>query len=106
MATTAACFGDSGDKSFGSQVNTFCRPFDFTLYFEDIILEVIPAAVFLFLLPGVFWILLHQKHIVSPSTRLHVKCVRDFVTIINSSSHKDVLIFGERHFYSSSQHYN
>lgn len=37
----------SCDARFGPQVDTTCRSFDFTLYFEDLILSMIPSAILL-----------------------------------------------------------
>jgi ATP-binding cassette, subfamily C (CFTR/MRP), member 1 len=39
------------DAAFGPPVQTSCRSFDFTLYFEDVVLATLPAAVFLLALP-------------------------------------------------------
>ncbi|KAJ5091112.1 hypothetical protein NUU61_005982 [Penicillium alfredii] len=37
----------SSDNRFGPQVLVQCRPFDFTLLFENVVFAVVPAAVFL-----------------------------------------------------------
>ncbi|KAL1981835.1 hypothetical protein VTN96DRAFT_2080 [Rasamsonia emersonii] len=50
MATTSGCLLDS-DNQFGPRVNIECRSFDFTLLFEDAFFTVLPAAIFLLLLP-------------------------------------------------------
>ncbi|PYH88753.1 hypothetical protein BO71DRAFT_435441 [Aspergillus ellipticus CBS 707.79] len=47
----AACDADS-DRQFGPRVATNCRGFDFTLLFEDAMLTVVPAALFLLFLPA------------------------------------------------------
>ena len=39
------------DNSFGPQVDITCRPFDFTLLFEDAIFSAMPAALMLLLVP-------------------------------------------------------
>ncbi|KAK0634859.1 putative ATP-binding cassette transporter [Bombardia bombarda] len=45
-----------GDDQFSPRVDTACRPFDFTLLFEDVFFVALPAAMFLLLLP---WRLRH-----------------------------------------------
>ncbi|PYH87450.1 hypothetical protein BO71DRAFT_298674, partial [Aspergillus ellipticus CBS 707.79] len=45
------CDADS-DRQFGPRVATNCRGFDFTLLFEDAMLTVVPAALFLLFLPA------------------------------------------------------
>ncbi|KAH8703553.1 P-loop containing nucleoside triphosphate hydrolase protein [Talaromyces proteolyticus] len=39
------------DAAFGPRVDPSCRAFDFTLYFEDIFLTILPNAAFIFSLP-------------------------------------------------------
>ena len=41
----------NGDNQVGPRVDTNCRPFDFTLLFEDSFFVALPAALFLLLLP-------------------------------------------------------
>ena len=41
----------NGDDHFGPRVDIACRPFDFTLLFEDAFFVALPAALFLPLLP-------------------------------------------------------
>jgi len=41
----------SNDDEFGPRVNPHCRNFDFTLFFEDAIFSVLPAAILLLILP-------------------------------------------------------
>lgn len=36
-----------GDNRFGPRVASQCRPFDFTLLFEDAFFALLPAAIFL-----------------------------------------------------------
>ncbi|KAH6604280.1 hypothetical protein Trco_007726 [Trichoderma cornu-damae] len=43
------------ERSFGPQVNPRCRPFDFTLQFEDIFFVGLPAVLFLILSPIQIW---------------------------------------------------
>ncbi|KAI8304258.1 ABC transporter atnG [Colletotrichum sp. SAR11_59] len=50
MANRTTCPLDS-DNRFGPRIAFECRPFDFTLLFEDEIFHVIPAAIFLLLIP-------------------------------------------------------
>lgn len=45
-----ACASDS-DNFFGPRVSPECRPFDFTLLFEDSLFGLLPAALFLVLVP-------------------------------------------------------
>lgn len=45
-----ACASDS-DNVFGPRINPECRPFDFTLLFEDGFFGLLPAALFLVLVP-------------------------------------------------------
>lgn len=54
MADSTAAGGCSpgDDAVFGPQVNADCRPFDFTLLFEDALFVALPAAVFLLLMPA------------------------------------------------------
>ncbi|GLB07149.1 hypothetical protein AtubIFM57258_002472 [Aspergillus tubingensis] len=44
------CLPDS-DNVFGPCINPNCRPFDFTLLFEDGFFGLLPAALFLVLVP-------------------------------------------------------
>lgn len=41
----------NADDQFGPRVDLACRPFDFTLLFEDSFFVALPAAFFLLLLP-------------------------------------------------------
>ena len=41
----------NADDQFGPRVDLACRPFDFTLLFEDAFFAALPAALFLLLLP-------------------------------------------------------
>ena len=47
---SSTCLFDADDQ-FGPRVDISCRPFDFTLLFEDAILIVLPAALLLLLAP-------------------------------------------------------
>lgn len=40
----------NSDRQFGPRVNTGCREFDFTLFFEDVFCVALPSALFLLLL--------------------------------------------------------
>jgi hypothetical protein len=51
----------SCDQLFGPRIDSGCRPFDFTLLFEDAILAVLPAAIFLLLLPAPLCLLLRSR---------------------------------------------
>ncbi|KAJ5702177.1 hypothetical protein N7488_009725 [Penicillium malachiteum] len=53
----AATCDAGSDNKFGPRVATNCRGFDFTLLFEDAMLSMIPAALFVvFLLPRLYYI--------------------------------------------------
>src|SRR5262245_50966903 len=39
----------AGDRVFGPRVDPRCRPLDFTIQFEDVVLACIPSALFLVL---------------------------------------------------------
>ncbi|KAK2728510.1 multidrug resistance-associated [Colletotrichum kahawae] len=56
MANRTTCPLGS-DNRFGPPIDFECRPFDFTLLFEDEIFHVIPAAIFLLLIPGLLAVL-------------------------------------------------
>lgn len=47
----------NSDNVFGPRVNPECRPFDFTLLFEDGFFGLLPAALFLVLTPQRLYIL-------------------------------------------------
>ncbi|KAJ9151149.1 putative Multidrug resistance-associated protein [Pleurostoma richardsiae] len=51
MSSHSACPPGS-DAGFGPRVDINCRSFDFTLLFEDAFFQVLPAALFLLLLPA------------------------------------------------------
>ncbi|KAL6871928.1 P-loop containing nucleoside triphosphate hydrolase protein [Trichoderma novae-zelandiae] len=57
------------DRSFGPQVDPRCRPFDFTLLFEDIFLVTVPAALLLILAPIQIWGLFRQRAAFSVRSR-------------------------------------
>jgi len=48
------------DQSFGPRVNIECRPFDFTLLFEDVVFSCIPAALLLVSAPIYITLLLRR----------------------------------------------
>lgn len=50
-ATMNSTCPPGSDNQFGPQVQVDCRPFDFTLLFEDGIFVMLPAALFLLLFP-------------------------------------------------------
>lgn len=50
MASDNICQPGS-DSQFGPRIDIDCRPFDFTLVFEDAVFHVLPSAVFLLLIP-------------------------------------------------------
>ncbi|PYH94329.1 hypothetical protein BO71DRAFT_430061 [Aspergillus ellipticus CBS 707.79] len=49
--STPVCVANS-DNHFGPRVDPSCRPFDFTLLFEDAFFAVLPAALLMLLLPA------------------------------------------------------
>ncbi|PTB72853.1 P-loop containing nucleoside triphosphate hydrolase protein [Trichoderma longibrachiatum ATCC 18648] len=57
------------DWSFGPQVDPGCRPFDFTLLFEDIFFVTLPAALLLILAPIQIWSLFRQRAAFSVRSR-------------------------------------
>jgi hypothetical protein len=57
------------DWSFGPQVDPRCRPFDFTLLFEDIFFVTLPAALLLILAPIQIWGLFRQRAAFSVRSR-------------------------------------
>ncbi|KAJ6784421.1 hypothetical protein PWT90_09986 [Aphanocladium album] len=61
------------DAQFGPRVDTACRPFDFTLYFEDIILSIAPNATFLLVATVSSIALLRKQSIVKTSPLLAMK---------------------------------
>lgn len=60
------------DQSFGPRVNTFCRSFDFTLQFEDVIFACLPAVVFICLLPWNIFRLLKSSPTCSVQSKLQI----------------------------------
>ncbi|OAA60152.1 ABC transporter, transmembrane domain, type 1 [Cordyceps fumosorosea ARSEF 2679] len=63
----------SCDGKFGPRVDTACRSFDFTLYFEDVVLSAVPNSIFILLAIISSIVLLRQQGIVKSSTLLGVK---------------------------------
>ncbi|KAJ6024382.1 ABC transporter integral membrane type 1 [Penicillium herquei] len=61
------------DTVFGPQVSTACRSFDFTLYFEDIFLNCLPAACLILLAPVELWLLRKTPRQVQRSLLLKCK---------------------------------
>jgi hypothetical protein len=57
--TRSECLPNS-DNIFGPRVPIDCRDFDFTFLFEDAILILPPAAIFLLLIPGRIGQLIHH----------------------------------------------
>jgi hypothetical protein len=71
MAVPMAC-----DNVFGPRVDASCRAFDFTLFFEDVILACLPNAVFLLLLPLPWALLFQRPDVVNRSNLLTAKLAR------------------------------
>ncbi|OQE44692.1 hypothetical protein PENCOP_c002G03156 [Penicillium coprophilum] len=63
------------DAAFGPRVNVACRNFDFTVYFEDLFLVCLPAALFLSGLPISLWLLWSEPRRIKRSRRLVYKLV-------------------------------
>lgn len=58
--TSSPCpFG--ADNQFGPRISIQCRPFDFTLLFEDILFGCLPPAVFFLLVPPWLYFLRSQS---------------------------------------------
>ncbi|EHK17094.1 uncharacterized protein TRIVIDRAFT_195099 [Trichoderma virens Gv29-8] len=57
------------DQYFGPQVDPRCRPFDFTLLFEDIFFVCLPAVLFLILAPIQIWGLFRKRAAFSVRSR-------------------------------------
>ncbi|KXG52764.1 ABC transporter, integral membrane type 1 [Penicillium griseofulvum] len=64
---------NSADVVFGPRVNTACRAFDFTLYFEDIFFACVPAAIVLLLCLVELWLLRNEPRRVQRSALLGCK---------------------------------
>lgn len=60
----------NSDATFGPQIDSACRSFDFTLYFEDIFFESVPAAIFLLLLLPAIIITLRRPSIIRRRSKL------------------------------------
>ncbi|KAM3495136.1 hypothetical protein MY3957_001558 [Beauveria namnaoensis] len=73
---------ESCDTQFGPRVNTVCRSFDFTLYFEDAVLSAVPSAIFILIAMVPFIRLLRQPNIVKGSYLLGLKLVVFFILIV------------------------
>lgn len=69
-----ACTG-AADAMFGPRVSIACRAFDFTLYFEDLFLACLSAALFLLLLPIELLLLWNEPRRVRRSALLGCKLV-------------------------------
>ncbi|PYH89769.1 putative multidrug resistance-associated protein [Aspergillus ellipticus CBS 707.79] len=54
---SASTCPSNGDNQIGPQIDAACRPFDFTLLFEDVFFSILPSAIFLLLLLPRFEIL-------------------------------------------------
>ena len=54
---SASSCSSNSDNQFGPRVDTACRSFDFTLFFEDIFFSILPSTIFLLLLLPRFEIL-------------------------------------------------
>lgn len=48
---SSSCWLPEADNRFGPRIDVECRAFDFTLLFEDIFFNCLPATIFLLLLP-------------------------------------------------------
>ncbi|KAM3469416.1 hypothetical protein MY5147_007062 [Beauveria neobassiana] len=66
---------ESCDTQFGPRVDTVCRSFDFTLYFEDAVLSAVPSAIFILIAMVPLIRILRQPSIVKSSYLLGLKLV-------------------------------
>ncbi|KAM3513105.1 hypothetical protein MY11210_003217 [Beauveria gryllotalpidicola] len=64
---------ESCDAQFGPRVDTVCRSFDFTLYFEDAVLSAVPNAIFVLIAMLPLTSMLRQPNIVKSSCLLGLK---------------------------------
>lgn len=65
----------SCDAHFGPRVDTACRSFDFTLYFEDVVFSAVPSAIFILIAAVPLIGLSRQRSIVRSSTLFGLKLV-------------------------------
>ena len=65
----------SCDAQFGPRVDTACRSFDFTLYFEDVVFSAVPSAIFILIATIPLIGLSRQRSIVKSSTLFGLKLV-------------------------------
>lgn len=70
------------DAKFGPKVDTACRSFDFTLYFEDVVFTVVPSAIFIILAFFSILRLLTQKNTVKTTALLWLKLVNPFLFVL------------------------
>ncbi|QKX54680.1 uncharacterized protein TRUGW13939_01768 [Talaromyces rugulosus] len=68
MASLLQC-----DEAFGPRVNPSCRAFDFTLFFEDVLLTIFPSVIFILMLPVLAYTLLRSPSMVRRSWLLALK---------------------------------
>ncbi|KGQ06661.1 Metal resistance protein YCF1 [Beauveria bassiana D1-5] len=73
---------ESCDTQFGPRVDTVCRSFDFTLYFEDAVLSAVPSAIFILIAMVPLIRILRQPSIVKSSYLLGLKLVVFFILIV------------------------
>lgn len=67
---------DGVDQAFGPRVSPACRPFDFTLLFEDIILSCVPVGILICIIPPYLFGLLQRPCVNKPyNTTLGCKMV-------------------------------
>ncbi|KAI0484872.1 putative multidrug resistance-associated protein [Xylariaceae sp. FL0804] len=63
------------DSSFGPRVNPLCRTFDFTLYFQDVVLVIIPTGILLLVLPWSYVSLVNSPRVVRRTKIAGVKAL-------------------------------
>lgn len=73
MASSACNF--TLDNTFGPAVNTCRRKFDFTLYFEQLILTTIPATIFLAIFLPRLWYLHYQERKITKRSWANINSV-------------------------------
>lgn len=74
------------EQYFGPQVDPRCRPFDFTLLFEDIFFVAVPAVVFLILAPIQIWGLFRRRAAFSVRSRAIRRWKAVCLPLINTSN--------------------
>lgn len=67
---------DCNDNAFGPAIAEQCRSFDFTLYFEQLFLSLLPSTCLVLISPARIWQLVHDGVKVGPGGLRWLKLVR------------------------------